>query len=199
MQRGCYCSGWAYGGPRAQTASKRSGYVCDEWTCPSTEDPRRGAWDAREHEVQIISCNASSGTFQLEFEGVLTNNIPFDAFVLDRHKTLPTEISLELEILRLVSVPRATVEIVPDIPGDDVNLYTANNRAEQKVCSTSKKLRVTFLGLHGDVQLLRPWTGLLDPTGSVTISEETKGSKFADECSRRGVCDRSTGQCNCMR
>lgn len=198
MWRACQCSGWAYGGPRGQTASKRFGYGCNEWTCPAIEDPRRGGWDERQHEVQSIACTATGGSFQLEFEGVLTSSISHDAFVLDRHNAAPTVPSLEGELKKLVSLPRVRVELVPDPATDDVDTYTANDRRDQRVCGTSKKILVTLLGSHGDPQLMRSHEGLLQG-GSVTVAEEVKGTKHADECSRRGVCDRSTGKCSCMR
>jgi hypothetical protein len=54
---------------------------------------------------------------------------------------------------------------------------------------------ITFLTVHGDLPMLTALTAQVD---TLTITEYAKGTKENLPCSNRGLCDQTTGQCECF-
>ena len=62
---------------------------------------------------------------------------------------------------------------------------------------TGVEISVTFLTEHGNVPNLAIYAS--SDSTYLTVSEQTQGTKEDEECSSRGLCDRSTGICHCFQ
>jgi hypothetical protein len=167
--QGCICyEGW-------------EGYDCSLRTCPAGDDPTTAG---QVDEVQSFTCEHLSGTpeFQLQFRRKVTAPIAYDA----------TAAEVEAALEALDSIGDLTVQF------DDANT---------RVCSTGSTTTVT-ISYHSENGPLPPLEILLDqghtngvdlnlpPTGLAT--EVSKGTTENEECSGRGLCNHTTGNCECF-
>lgn len=127
------------------------------------------------NETQGIRCNATGGTFTLSFRGATTEAISFDASLQEFKDSL----------VALSTI--GTVEIFPD---PETNFSTT-------VCAAiAPDIEIIFTSELGDLPKLIPDdTNLISGTVYVVTVEDGSGDLF--ECSGRGDCDRTTGECTC--
>lgn len=154
-------------------------------TCPTGDDPFTGtALDPagiQVDEVQTLQCRATSGYLVLSFRNAHTARIPYDA--------TESELKAYLEALSTIDSEYSSgVEV---------------SNAGQEICAFAQvSTTVTFLQNFGDVPLLQVDDSNLGLTvgnnAYARIKESQKGTKEADLCSNRGLCDRETGVCECI-
>ena len=190
MIQGCDCSTGYYMGPyvgaisdyRAYDCSLRkcigliicAGYLLGSGivSCPYGDDP---VTTGKVNEKQTITCTADGGTFTVTFRQQTTASIAWNA----------NAAAVQTALEALSSITSATVT------------YSTGSVA----CSTSGVIiTVEFTYEFGDLPPMTVVsTSLTISFGSValTVAESVKGTKDNLECSRRGLCDRTTGKCAC--
>ena len=174
---GCSCDpGW-------------TGYDCSLRTCPLGDDPLETASGTND-EIQILDCLCGSGcagSVQLSFRGQTTSAIA--------HGADATAIKTALEALRTI----VSVSISLD--------------AGTALCDTDGvATKITFTHQPGDLPDLIPYSASLSQTSGSPIfavrvggassiygsnPASVTGNREAKECSNRGICDRSSGECEC--
>ena len=169
---GCKCDlGW-YGGPFAGQVANWINHDCTAMTCPVGDDPYT---IDQVDETQTIACTANGGTFTLQYKLHTTASIAFDA----------TAAAVETALEALQSIEDVTVS------------FSTGTAA----CSDSTvTMTVTFISEFNDLPEIVANAASLTSSGSASlvVAEATKGTKESEECSNRGVCDRTTGQCTCV-
>ena len=176
MVFGCYADEYGYS-ESIHNISSYIGQSLDELECPYGYDKRLadsanssiGESAAISLEVQSLLCLASSGTFQLSFRGETTEDIAYSATLF--------ELESALEALSTI--------------GDVTILASKSNQGNMVCHSGGNSMNVTFNTELGDVPLLTSNIGL------IVIEEVVASSGALYECSGRGDCDRTTGQCKC--
>lgn len=131
--------------------------------------------------MQGIKCTATSGTLALSFRSeIATSPLAYDA--------APADLETALEGISHVRALRADGVTVSYSSGTSLCTSDGSNIAS-----------VTFTQALGDLPLIAAdSTTSLSSGASVIISEIVKGTKENSECSSRGNCDTSTGQCQCF-
>ena len=176
MVQGCYADDYGYS-ESIHNISSYVGYQLNERECPYGYDKRLADSSnssiadpaAIALEVQSMRCTASSGTFTLSFRGQTTGSIDYDA--------TSSELEAALEALSTIG---------------DITIKFANTNTGTAVCASSgNNLNITFNTELGDVPLLTASSGI------VSFAEEVASSGALLECSGRGDCDRSSGECVC--
>lgn len=177
-------------------ANKIYGCKCDEGYfgigctmrfCPMGDDPLTGTVEIspsnplQVNEVQRIICRADGGSFTLSFRGKTSPDIPFNA--------KPSQVQKLIESIATIGGPGTTKIVFSGHP---------------QACSENgqSSFTVEFLQSFGDLPMLVSDVSKLRYSSSlssamVTVSEVVKGSKENIACSGRGVCDYSSGVCNC--
>lgn len=155
MIQGCVCG------------SAFHGHDCAKRTCPTGDDPMTlGQF----HEVQTITCQGTTGVFQLSFRQATTSSLNFDVSAAN--------LKSALEALGTI--------------GTVVVTYSSGT---DEACANGNTISVTFWNNFGDLPLL---TVTQTDLTSFVIVETTKGSKEEVTCSNRGTCDKTTGICRCV-
>lgn len=152
--------------------SQYTGYDCSLYTCPYGDDPNTsGELD----EKQTITC------IDADVEG----NI-----ILTFRQQVTASISPEATTAEV----KAALEELPNI--GTVSVETYEDDGEDQLCTVAgNKFAITFLTEHDDLPMIQAATQRID---TFLIIEEVKGTKENIECSGRGLCDHSTGECQCF-
>lgn len=152
--------------------SKWTGYDCSLQMCPFGDDPGS---KQQVDEIQRIACQDAdmSGSIVFSYKQETTPPLP--------PGTTRDELKAALEALDGIDV----VDVDFASPGEIDSLCTA---------SAQNLFIVTFRTEHGDIPNLIPTAEDID---IVIVEEYRKGTKEHWECSGRGLCDRSTGDCQC--
>ena len=152
-------------------------------SCPYGYDIRASDY-VTTHEIQAISCSASNGTFQLEFNG-------FKSDIISHNLTLQSF--------------KNVLQSIGSIGEVVISSSSGNNT---KICSSTNIPIITHILFQtelGDVPMIRLLQNryntltLHHQTSSVIfqITEVRKGSGLLLECSGHGDCNYKTGTCNC--
>lgn len=160
------------------------GVDCSLRYCPSGDDPLTGTQQISTlnplqfNEIQRVFCKADDGTFTLTFRGDTTERIPFNAKTFD----------LQTYIEALPTIGKGNVKIVMHGGQACVNYGTT--------------WTVEFLQAFGSLPLMVPDTRKLKYANALdraqlTVIKLVAGTKEDDPCSNRGICDTSSGVCEC--
>ncbi|CAM9329921.1 unnamed protein product, partial [Discosporangium mesarthrocarpum] len=162
-----------YRGPYSYTDTDWFGYDCSLASCP-TGDNRftEGVTD-----LQRINCTAVEGVFTLTFRDSTTEQLSYGVTVT------------QLE---------AALEKISTIHDVTVTFYNGT-----WACNESLYFDIEFMTENGDLPLLVLDTSALFLGDGVTpgvmnVTKVRKGTREDLECAAHGLCDESTGVCNCF-
>ena len=171
MIHGCLCdTGW-------------EGVGCEKRSCPKGDDPLT----AGVNEVQLIDCQCSActGGMYISFNGETTPLIPYDAddflvqYYLSKFSSI-TSIAVQfLQGTQLCTHAGSVTAITFEIPQGPQNSITI---------TTSNGLRGLLISVRSKGQ-----SSVINPN----LSPSYIGTKEYVECSNHGVCNYTTGVCNC--
>lgn len=215
MVHGCACdsAGYMYGELAQQRAYKANnandntagnthylqngteyfGHSCALRRCPPGDDPKTVSAN-KTFETQNLTCAAFNGTYALSFRSVTT--VPLSC-------NTTTLADLETALESLTSIGDVSVSgwwyletgTITDVDADTTVVCdtTANDWGAGKATLV---VSITFKTELGDVPLLR--VEKEPEEGAIVITEAKKGTKENDACSGRGICDESSGYCDCF-
>lgn len=151
------------------------GYDCSLYSCPTGDNPDS---QLQTDEMQKINCTDADSTASivLDYKGQLT---------------APLSTSTSSSSLRDALEALGNIRVV------DV----ANITVGDSLCATEAEggggFEITFLTEHGDLPLLSVHSSTTgDPV--IEVIEVVKGTKENAVCSDRGICDETTGTCECF-
>mmetsp|Transcript_30762 Transcript_30762/g.31311 ORF Transcript_30762/g.31311 Transcript_30762/m.31311 type:complete len:346 (+) Transcript_30762:128-1165(+) len=161
-------------------------YDCSEWICPDGDDPLT---TAQKNELQLVVCSAITGSFVLFYKGYVSKTIPWYADPGTFRESL-----LQIPILTDVDIQ-----------------YSVGNSA----CNaTANVIRIEFTEQFGDLpplvgdpdsaMVIRGGTVQVFDNGAQTFDSANKlhksvqGTKEADPCANRGICETKDGTCSCF-
>ena len=167
---GCICDpGW-------------TGMDCSLRTCPFGDDPGS---TGQANEIQIIDCLGTSGSFTVTFRGETTEPIAFNADV---------------------STIDAALEAIDTIDSVTTSILDS---ATVACDADGNSISVEFTHHAGDLPPMVLTSSLTSSGSALTLKEDGASSSYGSnvasvqgtrewvECSKRGVCNRNTGVCNC--
>lgn len=182
------------------------GYDCSLRVCPSGDDDTThsilkdpGALNPQRKEVQIFECTtATSGNFQLHFRTFDTANIASTATAADVEAALELLESIEdvqVEFSSGVSV--CTDGSTPNyVSVTFMVLPTPRVRWEPPPTTTEYEDVPDMTVSFNDPTLSFNWW--YDDSTSAGGQIAYKGTVESEVCSDRGICDQTTGQCQCF-
>jgi len=160
-------------------------FNCAQRDCPNGDDPLTAG---QVNEVQVFKCMASGGVFSLSLEG----RSSADILAPDKEAAV-----------------KAALEAAPGVGAVTVKFSVVGGTVCQT--ATTNVVSVEFTSRFGPAPpLLANAAGL---AGAITVSADgstalrdnqnrayvsIKGTKEADACSNRGICDVFTATCTCM-
>ncbi|ETW07561.1 hypothetical protein H310_02048 [Aphanomyces invadans] len=150
------------------------GHDCSLKRCPQGDDPLTLE---QVNDVQAFQCAADSGSFQLSFRGESSPQIPFNA--------------------NLAAV-LAAVQTIPTI----TDIVLSFSQRGGGACVGGNVVTMTFVQDFGNLprlQVLDQGLSLNGVTraGQTIVTKVQNGTKENAVCSNHGVCDYSTGVCQC--
>jgi len=168
-----------------------AGYDCSLRVCPFGDDPL--TLSENDDEIQLLRCtaSASNGHFVLYFDGKASSAISASASAMTLKHALQT-----IPLIVDIQVSYTTGSTLCRDDGMDNIVY------------------ITFTHNPGPLPPLVAETFGMDPESVVEIAASTsfgmltdhngenhfsvKGNKENEECSNRGICDQTTGSCDCF-
>jgi len=149
-----------------------TGYDCSLYTCPYGDDPLT---TGQNDEQQILSCTDGdvTGTIVLTFRQQTAAPLQASATVAE----------VQAALQALTTIGTISVETVLPTAADSLCLVGGN------------QFLITFKTDHGDLPSITYQTLNIDTFG---VSTYVTGNKENIECSGRGLCDHSTGICECF-
>jgi hypothetical protein len=164
-----------------------TGYDCGEWVCPGGDDPLT---TGQVNEIQQIKCIANVGHIVIFFKGLPSLTLRWDATEAEVTAALErifwiTNVKVSFSIsgatlcqplVNVVSIEFLDQfgSLVPLVIEMDEEMSLANG--------------LTYVSADGV-------TCFTDDAG--ILFQSVKGTKEADNCANRGVCNRDDGLCNC--
>eukprot|EP01040_Poterioochromonas_malhamensis_P003664 gene3664-3914_t len=149
-----------------------TGYDCSLFTCPYGNDPLS---INQVSDQQLLSCTDSDGQGSLVF-------------------TFRQETSYAISASASTSDVEKALESMTSTGEVHVEVYTDGN--PNTLCTAaSNQFLVTFLTVNGNLPLIGFQKQNVDAFG---ITKYVSGNKEDLMCSGRGICDHSTGSCNCF-
>ncbi|OQR80731.1 tenascin-like protein [Achlya hypogyna] len=160
-----------------------TGYACTEFMCPTGDDPLTGTIQdpngVQYNEKQVVTCQATGGSFVLAFLGFTTTPI------------LATDSAATMQ---------AKLLALPSIHGIAVSF----SGITQQACTIlGNAITIEFTqdfgnlpSLIGNGALLTLSTAGVSPR--LTVVTTVEGTKENVYCSNRGLCDRTSGVCTCF-
>lgn len=163
------------------------GYDCSLRKCPTGDDPLTGVGVSapalgnpnQVNDIQKVVCKAAGGTFTLSFRNKSSRPIPFNANV----------VALTNALNNITSIGAGGVNVILQ-------------STTQACTPEGSSWTVEFLQQYGNLPRLVPnATGLVFLTAAftpfVTVAVQVVGTREDAVCSNRGVCDTTTGVCQC--
>ncbi|TYZ60351.1 hypothetical protein PybrP1_011202 [[Pythium] brassicae (nom. inval.)] len=154
-------------------------------------DPGFEGYDCSQHEVQLLKCTATGGTFQLQYRTSAPADIPFDASPGDLRDLLLSSFGFSGAVVAYSLGSSACSP--PTTPATNQNVVS-----------------ITFTDDPGNLPALRADATSLSLGGSqrgtVVVAADgatidafvsRAGSKESALCSNKGTCNYGTGQCQC--
>ena len=129
-------------------------------------------------ETQSFVCSAQAGFFHMSFRGVTSQNISYDATVLEFKQALLN---------------------VPSIGAIQLSLSTGTSESDT-IClhSGQRYLNITFLSVLGKLPLLQYQTYQFKKYDYIQVTRVIEASSYGLlECSGQGDCLTDSGTCNC--
>lgn len=131
-------------------------------------------------ETQSLLCTARSGYFQLEFRGVLSESIPFDA-TIDEFQSI---------VQNVPSIGVIELSLPQGLSGSDTICYNSANRY----------IQITFVSVLGKIPLIIPHAYRFGSRGDISIHRVVEGKMDGLlDCSGHGDCMTRTGSCDCWK
>lgn len=172
MLYGCNCDEGFYGP------------ACSLRMCPTGDDPLTGSGvatvtnPAQFNAIQRVSCKAGGGTFTLSFRGKTTARINFNAKANDI---------------------KTALEALPSLGAGSTQIVLTGSQA---CLDSGTSFTVEFTQHFGNIPLMVPDPKLLTfsdalNTPTLSVAYQTVGTKESAACSNRGLCDATTGSCQC--
>jgi hypothetical protein len=125
-------------------------------------------------EIQVVSCDATAGSFRVSFRGHSTTDLPFDASDVNLRDALE-------------SIP--TIGRVKVVSSEDPPSLCASGGATSTI---------TFLTELGNLPLLLlEGVSLSGGAAAATVTTSAGGKGYLLECGGKGKCDKTTGECKC--
>lgn len=148
------------------------GYDCSLMSCPKGDNPDTlGQSD----EQMLITCSDADGVGDVVF-------------------TFREEVSEPISGSATMNQIKATLEENSQVGLVSVEVLLLGD--EDKLCTaTGSQIIITFKTEHGKLPLLTTVTNGLD---ALLVADFRTGTKEMSECSVRGLCDYTTGQCQCF-